>query len=157
MLYFDGGARGNPGPGGVGAIIVTSADTPERPQVRWMCSLSLERSSTTNCVAEYKALLFGLRKAFKYQLRRIHVVGDSDLILGKLRRRKSPKARHLQDLDRRCRLMADQLTVATWRHHLRQYNRIADKLANIAMDTGRSIQVLGRDMRSLPPIWKPTW
>ena len=31
---------------------------------------------------------------------------------------------------------------------------MADKIANIAMDTCRSIQVLGRDMRSLPPIWK---
>uniref|UniRef100_M4BJF9 RNase H type-1 domain-containing protein n=1 Tax=Hyaloperonospora arabidopsidis (strain Emoy2) TaxID=559515 RepID=M4BJF9_HYAAE len=100
------------------------------------------------------ALLFGLRKASKYQLRRIHVVGDSDLILGNLRRRQSPKARHLQDLYRQCRLAANQLTVATWRHHLRLYNRMADKLAKIAMDTGRSIQVLGRDMRCLPPMWK---
>ena len=31
---------------------------------------------------------------------------------------------------------------------------MADKLANIAMDNGRRIQVLGRNMRSLPPIWK---
>ena len=154
VLFFDGGARGNPGPGGAGAIIVTRADTPERPHVRWMCSVFLARSSTTNNVAEYKALLFGLRKASKYQLRHIHVVRDSDLILGHLRRRKSPKARHLQDLYRQCRLLVDQLTVATWRHHLRQYKRMADKLANIAMDNDRRIQVLGRDMRSLPPIWK---
>ena len=66
VLFFDGGARGNPGPGGAGAIIVTRADTPERPHVRWMCSVFLARSSTTNNVAEYKALLFGLRKASKY-------------------------------------------------------------------------------------------
>ena len=44
-------ARGNPGPGRAGAIIVTSADTSERPQVRWMCSVSLAKSSTTNDVA----------------------------------------------------------------------------------------------------------
>ena len=82
MLFFDGGARGNPGPGGAGAIIVTRADTLERPHVRWMCSVFLARSSTINNVAEYKALLFGLRKASKYQLRRIHVVGVVISFLG---------------------------------------------------------------------------
>ena len=54
VLFFDGGARGNPGPGGTGAIIVTSVDTPERPQVHWMCSVSLARSSTTDNVTELK-------------------------------------------------------------------------------------------------------
>ncbi|OWZ19502.1 hypothetical protein PHMEG_0006237 [Phytophthora megakarya] len=36
------------------------------------------------------------------------------------------------------RCLADQCTVTSWRHHYRRYNRMADGLANIAMDTGKS-------------------
>ncbi|CAI5722171.1 unnamed protein product [Peronospora destructor] len=56
-----------------------------------MGSVSLAAVATTNNVAEYKGLLFGLRKAQAYNLNVLHVVGDSNLILGHMRRRRSRK------------------------------------------------------------------
>ena len=47
---------------------------------------SLAKNSTTNNVAEYKALLFGLQRAYEYQLWHIHVFEGQDNIPRYLRR-----------------------------------------------------------------------
>ena len=156
ILLFDGGERGNPGPGGAGSIIVVGGMASNPPAIIWMGSVSLAASATTNNVAKYKGLLFGLRKAQAYNLDGLHVVGDSNLILGHMRRRKQPKARHLQDLYRQCRTIADRLNVATWQHHLRHFNKMADALANIAMDSKKSTQIIQADVKRLPHGGKPS-
>ncbi|EGZ27491.1 hypothetical protein PHYSODRAFT_436031, partial [Phytophthora sojae] len=51
------------------------------------------------------------------------------------------------------RTIADQLQITYWTHHLRHFNKTADKLANLAMDTKRSIQVLDTDTEHLTPTW----
>ena len=118
-----------------------------------MGSVSLATATTTNNVAEYKGLLFGLRKAQAYNLNGIHVVCDSNLILGQMRRRREPRARHMQNLYRQCRTIADRLNVVTWRHHRRHLYKMADALSNIAMDTKKSRQIFQADVKSLPPRW----
>uniref|UniRef100_A0AAV1UB18 RNase H type-1 domain-containing protein n=1 Tax=Peronospora matthiolae TaxID=2874970 RepID=A0AAV1UB18_9STRA len=154
VLFFNGGSRGNPGPGGAEAIIIiTNSGSLESAGVRWMCSVSLAASTTTHNAAAYKALLFGLRKALGYHIQRLHVVGYSDLILGQLRCRRPSQAQHLKDLYRQCRLVGDRLGVATCTHHLRHFNKMANALAKISMDSGRSIQVLGPEVALLPPEW----
>ncbi|EGZ07991.1 hypothetical protein PHYSODRAFT_526110, partial [Phytophthora sojae] len=50
-----------------------------------------------------------------------------------------PRAKHLQGLQ--SRRLADKLCVLTWQHHLRAYNKMADTLANMAMDSRRSVQM----------------
>ncbi|EGZ22886.1 hypothetical protein PHYSODRAFT_381838, partial [Phytophthora sojae] len=68
----------------------------------------------------------------------LHIVGDSNLILTQLQKRRVPRARHLQGLYGQCRILADRLMVSSWSHHLRHFNKTADGLANIAMDTKQS-------------------
>ena len=138
VLFFDGVSRVNPGPGGAGAIILMCSVSPASARIRWMCSVSLANRTTTNNTAEYEALLFGFRKAHEYHLQRLHVVSDSELIMGQLRRRRPPKTPRLFDLYRQFRLLGDRLGVITWIHHLRQYNRMADALTNVAKDSRRS-------------------
>ena len=36
--------------------------------------------------------------------------------------------------------IADDINVSSWGHHYRTYNKMADGLANVAMDTGASVQ-----------------
>ncbi|EGZ14113.1 hypothetical protein PHYSODRAFT_403395, partial [Phytophthora sojae] len=62
------------------------------------------------------------------------------LVAAHLARRGPPKAAHLRDIYAQCRTIADQLQITSWTHHLRHFNKTADKLANLAMDTKRSIQ-----------------
>eukprot|EP00644_Phytophthora_capsici_P006461 jgi/Phyca11/127162/e_gw1.66.138.1 len=68
----------------------------------------------------------------------IHIVGDSALILRMMQLRKPPKARKLRPWYWACRKLADWCDVGSWRHHYRQHNKMADWLANYAMDTKRS-------------------
>ena len=41
------------------------------------------------------------------------------------------------------KVIADDIGVSSWGHHYRAYNKMADRLANIAMETGASIQDQG--------------
>uniref|UniRef100_M4B269 RNase H type-1 domain-containing protein n=1 Tax=Hyaloperonospora arabidopsidis (strain Emoy2) TaxID=559515 RepID=M4B269_HYAAE len=118
-----------------------------------MGSVPLAAAATTNNVAEYEVLLFGFRKAQAYNLNGLHVVGDSIFILGQLRRGKEPRARYLQDLYRQCRTVSDRLNVAAWRYQLRLFNKMANALANIAMDSKKSTQISQEDAERLPPRW----
>ena len=42
---------------------------------------------------------------------------------------------------RKARGLADDVTVDSWAHHYPEYNRMADLVVNITMDTKDSIQV----------------
>ncbi|EGZ06220.1 hypothetical protein PHYSODRAFT_415657, partial [Phytophthora sojae] len=68
----------------------------------------------------------------------VHIVGDSQLVLRMIRERRRPKARVLQPIYDRARRLADSVRVASWRHHYRCHNKMADCLANLAMDSRRS-------------------
>ncbi|EGZ10890.1 hypothetical protein PHYSODRAFT_402723, partial [Phytophthora sojae] len=102
--------------------------------------VSYASASTTNNAAEYRGLLNGLRQAARYRHRGLHVVGDSKLIITHLSRRRPPKAPHFRDIYEQCRALAGQLQITSWTHHLRQFNKMADALTNIAMDTRTSTQ-----------------
>ncbi|KAJ0409672.1 hypothetical protein P43SY_008544 [Pythium insidiosum] len=81
LLFFDGGSRGNPGPGGSGAVIVALAGPHADPMVIWAAAMSYADPQTTNNTAEYGGLLAGLRAAAQRRLRPLEVIGDSRLIL----------------------------------------------------------------------------
>ncbi|KAG7376700.1 hypothetical protein PHYPSEUDO_012865 [Phytophthora pseudosyringae] len=48
VLFFDGGSRGNPGPGGSGSAIVKIGGTPCAPTILWMASVSYAHKTTNN-------------------------------------------------------------------------------------------------------------
>ena len=110
--------------------------------------------STTNDYAEYRGLLVELHKGLFYNLRGIIVVEDSQIILQHMLRRRLPKASRLHDVYDQCCAIADQLTIVHWTHHLLQFNKMADALANIAMDTKTSTQVLAAIFERLSPAWR---
>ncbi|OWZ11152.1 hypothetical protein PHMEG_00015869 [Phytophthora megakarya] len=155
ILFFDGGSRGNPGPGGSGAIIAELTPQASTPKLLWMASISQCSRRTTNNLAEYRGLLAGLKWALSARISNLHVVGDSNMILTQLRRRRQPRAVHLRDLYAQCRELADRLYVCEWSHHLRAFNKAADRLANIAMDTRKSRQIFPEDSPELTQLWAP--
>ncbi|KAJ0405638.1 hypothetical protein ATCC90586_000719 [Pythium insidiosum] len=140
ILFFDGGSRGNPGPGGAGACLVRYDTSSTTASVVWSAAMSLSRVSTTNNHAEYTGLVTGLREAHARKLTRLHVVGDSKLVVNQLRLYRPPRNPRLLALYRQARRLADQLDIKDWFHHLRAHNKMADTLANHAMDTSASSQ-----------------
>ena len=141
LLFFDGGSRGNPGPGGAGSVIVQLHTQTHAACVQWVSSMSYGSPDTTNNVAEYCGLIVGLRQAKNSGFSPLHVVGDSAIVLSQLRTSHPPRAPHLLRLFREACVLANAIEVSSWGHHYRTYNKMADRLANIAMDTRASIQV----------------
>jgi len=141
LLFFDGGSRGNPGPGGAGAVVARLAMDGGPFQLVWAGSMSYAARSTTNNVAENLGLLAGLTACKQFGFSPIHVVGDSAMIIRQQATRTPPKAPHLRPIYWRCRRQLGGTQVLTWQHHFRAQNKMADSLANLAMDTQKSIQV----------------
>ena len=103
--------------------------------------MSKAHRSTNNNQAEYHGLLTGLRAAAAHRWPNLEVVGDSALILRQMRDHRPPKNARLLCLYSQARRLADQLGVRHWIHQVRAHNKMADFLANLAMDTRASSQV----------------
>lgn len=123
LLFFDGGPRGNPEPGGAGSILVSLQATGQPAEMVWCSSISYKIKRTTSNVAEYWGLIHGHRYALRMRLSHLHVVGDSTLILNKVRR--YLKALHVQT-----RWLATQVGVESWTRHLRAHNKMVDAAHN---------------------------
>ncbi|POM81526.1 Hypothetical protein PHPALM_487 [Phytophthora palmivora] len=109
-----------------------------RPTIVWAAATALGNPDTTNNIAEFVGLQRLLQHAHRKKWVGLAVVGDSQLILTMLQQRKLPRAARLQNLYRNVRRLADLVNVTTWQHHYRRHNKMADWLANLAMDTKRS-------------------
>lgn len=140
LLFFDGGSRGNPGPGGAGAVIVVVDERHVAPSVVWSASMSYVSPTTTNNLAEYWGVVTGLSAAKAHDYCPLEVIGDSALILGQLRQSRPSISLKLLPLYAMARRLADQLDVRHWHHHLCAYNKMADHAANTAMDQSASTQ-----------------
>ena len=127
--HCDGGARGNPGPSGYGAVIV-DADG------RKLAELSEFLGIRTNNYAEYSGLLGVLQWTIENGYRSLRVVSDSELMVKQIQGRykvNSPDLRPLFDEAKRRIAKLDSFQIA---HALRHKNKDADRLANEAMDRG---------------------
>ena len=127
--HCDGGARGNPGPAGFGALI-QDADG------HVLAELSEFLGIQTNNYAEYSGLLASLDFALAHGHRHLRVVSDSELMVKQIQGKyqvKSPGLRPLFDQAKKKIAQLDQFEIV---HALRHKNKDADRLANQAMDRG---------------------
>jgi len=129
-VWIDGGARGNPGPAGCGVVLDLGEAGREEH--------TLYIGTGTNNVAEYAALLAALARALELGVRRIVVHSDSELLVRQLTGAYRVKAPHLQRLWLRASQLARRFTSFSIRHVRRAQNKDADRLANLAMDSGES-------------------
>ncbi|KAF1318320.1 reverse transcriptase, partial [Globisporangium splendens] len=141
ILFFDGGSRGNPGSRGSGAVIVRVQTDNHTAEILWVASMAYRHPSTTNNAAEYRGLVHGLRHAQAARLHPLHVVGDSAMVISQQRCHRPPKNTRLLQLYHKARRIADVIGVKSWAHHYREFNKMADRAANVAMDTQTSQQV----------------
>lgn len=133
-LYADGGARGNPGPAGAGAVVFDSMG-------KRVVEVADYLGETTNNVAEYEAVLRGLKALVaEYEgefLRSVplEIRMDSKLVIEQLKgayRVKHPNLvpRYLEVKN----MITRNFTTVRFTHVPREQNKDADELANRAMD-----------------------
>jgi ribonuclease HI len=129
IAYVDGGARGNPGPAGYGVVIEDEVGRP-------VSSLSEYLGRQTNNYAEYSGLLAALNYTIRHGFKALKVVSDSELMVKQIKGEYKVSSPTLKELHQRASKLIDQLDCFEIRHVLREKNREADRLANLAMDRG---------------------
>lgn len=126
-LHADGGARGNPGPAGIGVVIFGEDDEVIGEIARGI-------GHATNNVAEYTALVEGLKMSQDLGVTDIAIFLDSELVVKQLNGEWKIKNDRLRQLAVTARRMMNAFDSATIEHVRREFNADADRLANQGMD-----------------------
>ena len=130
VVHVDGGARGNPGPAGIGVVVSSPDGEVLREEGRYI-------GEATNNVAEYRALLLGLELARELGARAVEVVNDSELVAKQIAGQykvKHPAMKPLFIEAMRALRGFDRWSVRTVP---RAENADADALVNQALDSAR--------------------
>lgn len=131
-LRFDGGSRGNPGPAAVGVVLEADDGTA-------IFSLGRPIGKATSNVAEYTALVTGLKEAAKMGVKHLRVLGDSELVIKQLLGEYKVRNELLRPLYDQAVTLLRGFAKREIGHNRRGHNTLADTLANLAMDTGRDV------------------
>ncbi|MSO17110.1 MAG: hypothetical protein CK520_01670 [Actinobacteria bacterium] len=129
-LYTDGGARGNPGPAGIGAVVYDPSTSP--PQV--LASVSETIGVATNNVAEYRAMIVGLEISANFPAQLLRVRSDSLLVIRQLQGVWKVKQPHLKPLHAQALALLRNTHAFDLDHVPREKNTEADFLVNAALD-----------------------
>lgn len=126
-LTFDGGSRGNPGLCGIGYVIYKNNEIIYK-------NCSIVSTHNTNNFAEYSALIAGLKKAIELDIKNLLVYGDSQLIIKQLNGTYSVKSNNIKALYLNVVELKESFQHINFEHIYRDKNKLADSLANQAMD-----------------------
>jgi len=127
IVNVDGGARGNPGPAAIGAV-VQSADGK-------MLEERGERIGVaTNNVAEYRALLLGIELAAAQGASEVELIGDSELIVRQVKGEYKVKDATMRKLHAEVKRALQPFEKWAICHVKREQNAEADRLVNAALD-----------------------
>ncbi len=127
-LSTDGGARGNPGPAGLGLVIKDDQGVILLEHGEYL-------GETTNNVAEYSALISALKFARTLEGTDVVIQMDSELIVKQMTGEYKIKQPHLQELASQVRKLLSQFNSYEFKHVLREFNKEADRLVNVAIDS----------------------
>ncbi len=131
QIYTDGGARGNPGPAGIGVVIIDKATG------QTIDEISKYLGETTNNQAEYQAAIAGLARAVELGAKSVEIMADSELLIYQCRGQYKVKNADLAKRFLELKNLEAQLGGrVTYTHIRREFNKQADALANKAMDQG---------------------
>ena len=126
-VNVDGGARGNPGPAAIAAVVQDAEGEVLEEQ-------SEAIGEATNNVAEYRALLFGIERAVAFGAEQVELVGDSELIVRQVKGDYKVKDATLRELHGQALTALKAFEGWTIRHVRREDNSEADRLVNEELD-----------------------
>jgi len=124
-LFIDGASQGNPGEAGVGVVICNNGEV--------IKNFSKPIGATTNNVAEYYALIYGLQEALFLQAREVIVNTDSELLAKQLNKDYKVKNASLKPLFAQAQHLLSGFSSFRINQIPRTQNKGADKLATKAI------------------------
>lgn len=136
IVFTDGGARGNPGPAGIGVVI-------QDAQGKTIEAFGDYLGETTNNQAEYRAMVAALERAKALGATDVEAYADSELLVKQLHRVYKVKNSGLAPLFVKIWNLAQSFTSCTFQHVRRERNREADAMVNAAIDARGRVRGLG--------------
>jgi ribonuclease HI len=147
IIYTDGGARGNPGPAAIGAVLKSvgsqnlaskSTGTQDIAFLRTVAEISDYIGETTNNQAEYRAVIAAIEKAKKLGALELEFFLDSELVVKQLNREYKVRDKDLAPLFIKIYNACLSFKKVTFKHVRREMNKEADALVNKALDEKNS-------------------
>jgi len=126
ILFFDGACRGNPGPMAIGAVLLEDG--------KKVLEISKIIGKGTNNIAEWRALIEGLKLARDYACEEIEVRGDSQLIIRQISGRYQVKSDNLIPLFNEARKLCRTFKKIDFKWVKRDENSYTDSMVNKALD-----------------------
>lgn len=126
IIKFDGAAKGNPGPAGIGIIFFNEAGSVLKEISRFV-------GERTNNQAEYEALIIALEKVRDYRASRIILQTDSELLFRQIRGYYQVKNERLKKYHQRALKLLSRISNLRLEFTPRYLNRQADRLAKKAI------------------------
>jgi probable phosphoglycerate mutase len=127
VVEADGGSRGNPGPAGYGAVVLS-------PDGEVLAERAAGIGTATNNVAEYQGLIAGLSAALDVGATAVDVRMDSKLVIEQMKGTWQVKHPGLRPLALEAQALRKRFAAITFSWIPREKNKHADRLANEAMD-----------------------
>jgi ribonuclease HI len=126
-IFTDGGARGNPGPAGIGATLKNEAG-------ELVGHVSEYIGEATNNIAEYMAVIKAIEKAKELGATELDFYLDSLLVVEQLNGNYKVKNAGLAPLFVKIYNARQGFKKTTFAHVRRELNKEADALVNLALD-----------------------
>jgi ribonuclease HI len=127
VVNVDGGARGNPGPAAIAAVV-------QDPEGGVLQERGERIGRATNNVAEYKALLLGIEMAGTLGASELELVGDSELVVKQVKGEYKVKDATMRELHAQVKAALGGFDSWSIRHVRREHNAEADRLVNEVLD-----------------------
>ncbi|HZP26798.1 MAG TPA: ribonuclease HI family protein [Dehalococcoidia bacterium] len=126
-VYADGASRGNPGRAAIGSAVYDESG-------RLVEEISQAIGFATNNVAEYRSAIAGLEAARRRGAGAVELRMDSELVVRQLQGRYRVRHPNLRPLWTQLTSLAGAFPSFRVRHVPREMNKVADALANRALD-----------------------
>ncbi|KAG5236701.1 hypothetical protein OIU77_014312 [Salix suchowensis] len=127
LLEFDGASKGNPGQAGAGAVLRTDDGS-------LICRLREGLGIATNNMAEYRAILLGMKYALQKGYTKIQVKGDSKLVCMQIQGSWKAKHVNITNLCAEAIKLKNSFHSFHISHVLREFNSEADAQANLGVN-----------------------
>ncbi len=131
VIYTDGGARGNPGPAGIGAVFYMDDGN---GNLKLIAEIKKYIGEQTNNFAEYTALIVALEKAVELGQQRICCFLDSELVVKQLNGLYKVREDSLKPLASKVLALTGKFKNISFNHVKREKNKEADRLVNEILD-----------------------
>ncbi|CAI5457571.1 unnamed protein product [Closterium sp. Yama58-4] len=134
-MEFDGASKGNPGRAGAGSVLWDDQGN------ELVCMREGVGHGTCN-MAEYRAFIGGLELALALGITRLHVQGDSMLVVMQVQKKWKVNAEMLREECKQAQELVSRFKEISIRHVPRECNQLADLLSNEAVPLKENQRVI---------------